>query len=91
MTCREVAEFLSDYVEGRMDPALRERFAGHLAECPPCVTYLDSFQTTISLAKAACGGGPAGDPQPPEGLVSAILAAREKWDGAQRESDSRSG
>ncbi|QOJ13681.1 MAG: zf-HC2 domain-containing protein [Planctomycetia bacterium] len=82
MTCREVAEFLSDYVEGRMEPALRARFERHLAECPPCVTYLGTFQAAIKLAKAACRSeGPpstAASEHPPEELVSAILSSCEK-------------
>jgi anti-sigma factor RsiW len=77
LTCREFAEFLSDYLSRELSAAERAAFEAHLAECPTCVTYLDTFQKTIQLSKAAYADSEGGLPdEVPEELVQAILAAR---------------
>ena len=73
MTCRELMEFLIDYLEGGLTPAERAAFDEHLAECPPCVDYLGMYEATIRLSKGAFAAPPE---KPPEDLVRAILAAR---------------
>jgi anti-sigma factor RsiW len=48
LTCREVVELLSDYLEDGLAPHERARVAAHLQTCPGCATYLAQLQTTIS-------------------------------------------
>ena len=48
MSCRDLVEVITDYLEGTMDPADRLRFDAHLGECPYCVNYLDQMRATIS-------------------------------------------
>ena len=77
LTCRELTDFLADYVDGTLHPDERLLFEQHLAACPECVSYLQSYRDTIALTKSAWG--PSADPVPPEvpdELVRAILAAR---------------
>lgn len=74
-TCKELLDFLDDYVSGHLSAPERLDFERHLAVCPPCVDYLRSYEQTIRLGKAACTG--AGE-EPPEELIKAILAARAK-------------
>lgn len=78
MTCRELIEFLGDFIEGALPAAQHERFAAHLAECPDCVAYLRSFRTAIELARACAPVDDRPDPpdQVPEALVAAIVKAR---------------
>jgi anti-sigma factor RsiW len=52
MSCRELVDVITDYLEGNMAPQDRSRFDAHLAECPYCVNYLDQMRATI----AALGG-----------------------------------
>jgi anti-sigma factor RsiW len=73
MTCRELIEFLLEYLEGGLTPAERAVFDEHLAECPSCVDYLGMYEDTIRLSKGAFAAPPE---KPPEDLVRAILAAR---------------
>ena len=77
LTCREVVDFLDDYVAGALAPAVRTRFEEHLAVCPQCVAYLDSYAETIRLGKAAFAGDEAAAEAPAQ-LVDAILAARRR-------------
>jgi anti-sigma factor RsiW len=77
LTCREVIDFLADYLEGTLRADQRAPFEAHLAECADCVAYLRSYRETIRLAQEACRG--PDDPVPadvPEELVRAIAKAR---------------
>jgi anti-sigma factor RsiW len=80
MNCREFTEFLHDYLFGNLPAEQRAEFEKHLAECPWCVAYLDSYQKTIQLEQAAFSV-PEGASIPadvPEELVQAILRARSR-------------
>lgn len=79
MTCQEMVDFLMAYLEGELPAQQRKTFDAHLGECPPCIAYLESYQETVRLGKAACQdpSGPVGD-DVPERLVQAILAARRE-------------
>jgi len=80
MNCREFTEFLHEYLFGNLPSAERAEFDKHLAECPWCVAYLDSYRKTIQLGQAAFAT-PEGTPPPvdaPEELIQAILQARAR-------------
>ena len=79
MTCRDFVEFLSEYFSGELAQAERAGFEAHLAECPACVAYLETYQKTIQLIKAAYAHPDDRVPdEVPEELVRAVLAARAK-------------
>jgi anti-sigma factor RsiW len=80
MNCREFTEFLHEYLFGNLPSAERAEFEKHLAECPWCVAYLDSYQKTIQMEQAAFTAA-EDEPPPadaPEELVQAILRARTR-------------
>jgi anti-sigma factor RsiW len=80
MNCREFTEFLHEYLLGTLPAGERAEFDKHLAECPWCVAYLDSYRKTIQLEQAALAA-PEDAPPPgnaPEELVQAILRARRR-------------
>lgn len=77
LTCRELTEFLSEYLAAELPSEQRERFESHLRHCRACSVYLATFEQAVRLGKAVCA--PADGPIPeevPEDLVRAILAAR---------------
>ena len=47
MSCRELVDVITDYLEGTMAPVDRVRFEAHLLECPYCVNYLEQMRETI--------------------------------------------
>ncbi len=49
MSCHELVEAITDYLEGALPPADRERLDVHLAGCPGCLAYLDQVRLTIRL------------------------------------------
>jgi anti-sigma factor RsiW len=48
ITCAELVEIITDYLEGTMQEAERRRFEAHLDECPYCVNYLEQMRQTIA-------------------------------------------
>ncbi len=47
LTCQELVELVTDYLEGTLPAADRARFEEHLAQCPNCSTYLEQMRQTI--------------------------------------------
>ena len=81
MNCREFTEFLHDYLHGGLRAEVRVEFDRHLAECPWCVAYLDSYQKTMQLAQTAFAAAEDAPPpsDAPEELIQAVIRARS-WD-----------
>jgi predicted anti-sigma-YlaC factor YlaD len=50
MSCREVVEIASDYLEGALEPDVRARLEAHLEPCEWCRTYVEQMRTTTRLA-----------------------------------------
>jgi anti-sigma factor RsiW len=79
MICREVVEFLADYVSGELQREQRLAFEEHLEACPECVAYVEGYKETVKLGKAAFSHADESVPdEVPEELVQAILTARRK-------------
>lgn len=47
MACKELVELVTEYLEGTLPPADRQRFEDHLRDCDPCVIYLEQMRQTI--------------------------------------------
>jgi predicted anti-sigma-YlaC factor YlaD len=49
ITCKELVEIVTDYLEGRMAAEQRVLFEEHVAFCSWCQTYLEQMRETIRL------------------------------------------
>ena len=78
MTCREFADFMSDYLVGELPSDVRTQFDDHLARCVNCRRYLTSYKESVKLAKHAYDDCAELPDDVPEDLVRAILAVRRK-------------
>ena len=77
MTCRELADFIADYLSEALPGDTRTQFEHHLGDCSNCVMYLDGYRQAVKLGQAAFDDPDAPVPDTvPEELVKAILAAR---------------
>lgn len=47
LSCKELVELVTDYLEQALPDPERSRFEAHLAECEGCRTYLDQMRKTI--------------------------------------------
>jgi predicted anti-sigma-YlaC factor YlaD len=52
LTCKELVELITDYLEAALPRADALRFEEHLAICPGCRNYLDQMRTTVSTLGA---------------------------------------
>jgi anti-sigma factor (TIGR02949 family) len=72
LECRQVVEVVTEYLEGTMAPADRQRLDRHLALCEDCHHHLDQLRTVIRVA-----GRPAADAVPPETMAGLLRAFRD--------------
>ncbi len=73
LSCQELVELVTDYLEGALSPEDHARFEEHVALCEGCRIYLEQMRQTIALA---------GRLQPdglPEGAEEALLEAFRGW------------
>ncbi len=49
MSCREVVELLTEYLEDALPAETRARVDAHLETCPDCTVYLAQLRTTIDV------------------------------------------
>ena len=49
VTCQELVELVTDYLEGALAPAELRRFEEHIALCDGCREYLEQLRRTIEL------------------------------------------
>lgn len=47
LTCREMVELMTDYLEDAMSPETRAKFERHLAACDGCTSYLAQLRESI--------------------------------------------
>jgi predicted anti-sigma-YlaC factor YlaD len=48
MTCQELVELVSAFLDGELDPTTERRLVDHVAICDGCGNYIDQFRQTIS-------------------------------------------
>jgi putative transcriptional regulator len=71
-TCEQVTALLTDYEEGALGPLDWLGVKLHLALCPPCRVFLNTFEQTPALLRRACGEA---SPRPAERALTGALAA----------------
>ncbi len=49
LTCKELTELVTDYLEGRQSFLQRMRFQAHLGMCRHCRAYLRQMRDTIQM------------------------------------------
>ena len=78
LTCRELVELVTDYLEARLSIQDRTRFELHLAYCAWCRTYLRQMQQVLETA-----GELTEESIAPEARDE-LLAAFRRWKGGER-------
>jgi anti-sigma factor RsiW len=73
LSCIEVVEIVTDYLEGAMSAAERLRFEQHLSTCDGCTNYLRQMRETIRLT------GMLTEDQIPDEQKRKLLAAFRDW------------
>jgi anti-sigma factor RsiW len=47
LSCQELVELVTDYLEGTLPSELHDRFERHIAHCSGCQAYLKQMRATI--------------------------------------------
>lgn len=81
LSCKELVELVTEYLEGTLPPSERARFEAHLAICDGCTTYLDQMRQTIRTLGKLSERSVA-----PEAM-EALLAAFRDWRSGLRLKD----
>ena len=50
LSCQELVELVTDYLEGGMTAGLAERFERHIESCSGCRTHLEQIRATIRVS-----------------------------------------
>ena len=78
LTCQQMVELVTEYLDGVMEPRRRARFEEHLAGCDGCTAYLEQFRTTVVVA----GRLDIGDVPAP--VMSELLSVFRSWAGGRQ-------
>jgi anti-sigma factor RsiW len=55
LTCQEMSELVTDYLEGSLSWRVRRRFEAHLSGCDHCTEFLQQMRTTVALTGSLAG------------------------------------
>ena len=50
--CKQIVKLLSDYIDGECISSDRILIESHLADCPDCIAFVNTFRKSISMAKS---------------------------------------
>jgi len=53
ISCHQLIEFCMDYIDGALPSDEEAGFQRHLAQCPDCVTFFETYQRTPELSREA--------------------------------------
>jgi predicted anti-sigma-YlaC factor YlaD len=49
MTCKELVELVTEYLEGTLPSEVRKKIENHVSGCDGCTQYLEQMRQTIRL------------------------------------------
>ena len=73
LTCKELVEIITDYLENRLSASERVRFEAHLAGCTGCTNYVNQMRRTITML-----GGLKEEDLPPQ-TQQDLLTIFQNW------------
>lgn len=73
LSCKELVELVTEYLEDALPSSERTRFETHLAECDGCRTYLAQMRATSAAARRLS------EQAIPPAAKEALLAAFRSW------------
>lgn len=76
--CEEVITFLLAYLNGELPPEKVHEFERHLAACPSCVAYIETYKKTVDLGRGALAEDLEKAPELSDELFKAILDIRSR-------------
>jgi len=75
MTCRQVVELMTDYLDGALSAGDRARFEEHIAGCDGCTAYLAQLRATRDVV------GRLAQESIPKAVEDELVKAFRSWKG----------
>ena len=77
MTCREVRDYLVDYLAGDLAPQEREELERHMQGCSHCADHVDASRHALHVSRAALNDLAAPSPDDgPDALLQAVMGMK---------------
>jgi anti-sigma factor RsiW len=76
LTCKELVELVTDYLEGALSPEERARFDHHLSGCRGCRAYVEQMRRTLGAV------GALSEDAVPDEAKQRLLRAFRSWKNA---------
>jgi mycothiol system anti-sigma-R factor len=73
MSCQELVQIVTDYLDENLDHPTRARFEEHLAQCAGCERYLNQMRETIRVL------GHVAEETVPAEMRQRLLTAFRDW------------
>ncbi len=73
LTCQEMVELVTEYLEGTLPDSERSRFEAHLRGCDGCTAYLEQMRMTIQMV------GRLSQDSIPRDAQEVLLRAFRRW------------
>ena len=73
VTCQEIVELVTEYLEHALDPETAELFEEHINFCDGCEAYLVQMRTTIATV------GNIEPEEPPAASRQGLMSAFRDW------------
>ncbi len=71
--CRQIADLMTEYLEGAMPSPERLAFEQHVAACPPCRGYFAQMRTVVRAGRTLS------EDELPERVKSDLVDAFREW------------
>lgn len=75
LTCQQLVEWVTAFLDGALDPRCERLFIDHLARCEGCENYLDQVRRTV------CSLGELPNETLPGAVRAELLRAFRDWPG----------
>ena len=77
MTCREIRDYLVDYLAGDLAPQEREELERHVQGCSHCADHVDDSRNALHVSRAALNELTAPSAEDvPDALLQAVLGIK---------------
>lgn len=73
LSCQQMVELVTEYLDGVMEPRRRARFEAHLAGCDGCTNYVEQFRETVAVV------GRLEVDDVPEPVMAELVSAFRNW------------
>jgi anti-sigma factor RsiW len=81
LTCKELVELVTEYLENTLPPEERTRFEAHISTCHSCTSFVEQMRHTIQLT------GKLSEESLSESTAKKLLATFRDWKKSTKDAE----